>query len=118
MGTLEVSYHHVWFSQNARGYTGLLFFGLLATWLLVRALRQPTARVWLGFGLCLALSMYIHLTAMMYYLALGLLSTGGVLEGRIQAKCVLEAGEFTVDRVCVWGSDYATILCADYRADG
>lgn len=69
---MAVSYHHVWFSQNARGYTGLLFFGLLATWLLVRALRRPSARVWLGFGLCLALSMYIHLTAMMFYLALGM----------------------------------------------
>ena len=30
---MTVSYHHVWFSQNARGYTALLFFATLATWL-------------------------------------------------------------------------------------
>src|SRR5438067_801062 len=26
---LTVSYHHIWFSQNARGYTGLVFFTLI-----------------------------------------------------------------------------------------
>jgi uncharacterized membrane protein len=28
---LTVSYHHVFYSQSARGYTGLLFFSLLST---------------------------------------------------------------------------------------
>ena len=32
---LTFSYHHVWFSQNARGYTGLLFWTLIASWLFV-----------------------------------------------------------------------------------
>lgn len=69
---MAVSYHHVWFSQNARGYTGLLFFSLVATWLLIRALRDPNLRVWLAFGLCLTLSMYTHLTAAFYFLAAGI----------------------------------------------
>jgi uncharacterized membrane protein len=33
---LTFSYHHVWFSQNARGYTGLLLFTLLASGFFVR----------------------------------------------------------------------------------
>jgi len=38
-----VSYHHVWFSQNARGYTGYLLFSVLATgalWRLIHATRR------------------------------------------------------------------------------
>jgi len=30
---MTFSYHHIWFSQNARGYMALLFFSVLATWL-------------------------------------------------------------------------------------
>ena len=31
---LSVSYHHIWFSQNARGYTMLAFWTILSTfWL-------------------------------------------------------------------------------------
>ena len=33
---LAISYHHVWFTQNARGYTALLFWTSLATLLLAR----------------------------------------------------------------------------------
>ena len=31
---LTFSYHHIWFSQNARGYTALLFWTILSSWLL------------------------------------------------------------------------------------
>lgn len=43
---LTASYHHVWFSQNARGYSGLLFFALVTTGLLVRLLRSDRADGW------------------------------------------------------------------------
>ena len=33
---LCVSYHHVWFSQNARGYSAMIFFTVLSTLLMVR----------------------------------------------------------------------------------
>lgn len=69
---MAVSYHHVWFSQNARGYTGLLFFGLLATIFLVRGTVDPRWRYWLAYGLCLAISMYTHLSAAFLFLAHGL----------------------------------------------
>src|SRR5262249_10083457 len=38
-GLLTFSYHHVWFSQNARGYSGLLCLTLVASGLFLRLLR-------------------------------------------------------------------------------
>ena len=69
---LAVSYHHVWFSQNARGYTGLLFWGLIATYFLVRGSKNPTRLLWSGYGLAFALSMYTHLSAIFLFAAHGL----------------------------------------------
>jgi mannosyltransferase len=43
---LAVSYHHVFFSQDARGYTAYLFFSLLATGLYARALYRDRLRTW------------------------------------------------------------------------
>jgi mannosyltransferase len=61
-GLLAVSYHHIWFSQNARGYTALLLATLLATWCFVRGLRGPGWRPWLLYAVTVALGMYTHLT--------------------------------------------------------
>jgi hypothetical protein len=43
---LATSYHHIFFSQNARGYSGYLFFSLLATGLLVKGLRHGRTSTW------------------------------------------------------------------------
>ncbi len=43
---LAVFYHHVFFSQNARGYTAYLFFSLLSSGLLVKGLQEDRARIW------------------------------------------------------------------------
>lgn len=45
---LAVSYHHIFFSQNARGYSAYLFFGVVASGLFVKALRtdRPSTWVW------------------------------------------------------------------------
>lgn len=59
---MTFSYHHVWFSQNARGYMGLLFFTLLATWLWVMASREKSWGWWLGYVAAVALGMWIHMT--------------------------------------------------------
>ncbi|MCC7353733.1 MAG: glycosyltransferase family 39 protein, partial [Anaerolineae bacterium] len=59
---LTFSYHHIWFSQNARGYTGLLFWTILSSWLLLRALREGRPRLWLLYAAAAALGMYTHLT--------------------------------------------------------
>ena len=41
-----VSYHHVWFSQNGRGYSGYLLFSVVATGALHR-LTRSSARRWI-----------------------------------------------------------------------
>lgn len=43
---LAVSYHHIFFSQNARGYIGYVFFSLLASGLLCKALADGRGRTW------------------------------------------------------------------------
>jgi len=59
---LAFSYHHLWFSQNARGYTGLLFWTLVSSWLLLRTLRKPNRRDWILYAVASALGVYTHLT--------------------------------------------------------
>ncbi len=58
---LAVSYHHVWFSQNARGYSGLLFFSVLATWLWFEA-QDRQGWWWIAYALSLVGGMWMHLT--------------------------------------------------------
>jgi hypothetical protein len=48
---LATSYHHVFFSQNARGYSAHMFFALAGTTLLARALRGASVRTWFLYGL-------------------------------------------------------------------
>lgn len=68
LALLAFSYHHVWFSQNARGYTGLLFFTLAGTECFVRLLTGQTRRPWLTavlYGAAMALAAYTHITAVL-----------------------------------------------------
>lgn len=69
---LTFSYHHVWFSQNARGYTGLLLFCLLASGCFVRMVSGRYQRPWLlafGYALFMALAAYTHITAVLVAVA-------------------------------------------------
>jgi hypothetical protein len=59
---MTVSYHRIWFSQDARGYTGLLFLTLLSTWLWLEALDRSQWRTWLGYSFCVVLGVWIHMT--------------------------------------------------------
>lgn len=65
---LTVSDLHVWFSQNARGYSALLFATLLSSWLLLRALDGDRRRTWLGYALAATFGLWMHLT-MLFVLA-------------------------------------------------
>lgn len=58
---LAVSYHHAYFSQSARGYTGLLLFSVLSTAFLLRALATGSRRHWAGFVLASVANLYVHL---------------------------------------------------------
>lgn len=60
-----VSYHHIYYSQNARGYSALIFFGLLATGLLLRLLDQEEPRrdrrIAAGYSVAIGLGLYAML---------------------------------------------------------
>lgn len=69
---LAFSYHHVWFSQNARGYTGLLLWTLLGSACFLRLLTGRYQRPWglaLLYGLCMGLAAYTHITAVLVAVA-------------------------------------------------
>lgn len=59
---MAVSYHHIWFSQNARGYMGLLFFTNLSTWLWLRCFDNDRWSTWLAYAVSVALGFWIHMT--------------------------------------------------------
>ncbi len=82
---LAVSYHHVWFSQNARGYTGLLLFALLGTEQMLcmfgesspRGLRRP-----LAYGAWMALAALTHATAVLIVVGHALVWLGALFAAR------------------------------------
>ncbi len=59
---LAVSYHHVWFSQSARGYAALTLFAVLCTWLLLRGLRSNERRDFIAYAVFAALGVYTHVS--------------------------------------------------------
>ncbi|MEQ1896963.1 MAG: glycosyltransferase family 39 protein [Vicinamibacterales bacterium] len=59
---LAVSYPHVWFSQNARGYTMLAFFTLVSTRALLLGLQSGRRREYVLYGVMAGLGVYTHLT--------------------------------------------------------
>ena len=68
VGLLALSYHHVWFSQEAEGTTALLCFTTLASEALLRQLaaRGPwsTTLAW-AYGLSMALAIWTHPIALL-----------------------------------------------------
>lgn len=86
---LALSYHHVWFSQNARGYTALAFFAALCTWLLLRGLRQDLPRWWVGYALAAALGAYTHATMAFVAAAHALALLGWLAQGWAARRALL-----------------------------
>lgn len=79
---LAISYHHVWFSQNARGYTGLLFWAACATLLFARGLDRPTWRTWTFYAICVAAALYTHLSALFFFAAHGVVYVAMLIRSR------------------------------------
>lgn len=80
---LAVSYHHIWFSQNARGYSGLALFGTIGLILFLRGMRSPDRGTWLWFAAMLAASVFTHLTGAFFFAALGFVWLGVVIHGAV-----------------------------------
>ena len=94
---LTVSYHHIWFSQNARGYTALLFCVLLATYALVQWFETGRKSFLILYAGITALGSYAHLTMVLVCLSHALvcgidwLSNG---HSRVRAEWRVIAGGF------------------------
>lgn len=82
---MAVSYHHIWFSQNARGYMGLLFFATLATWLWLEALERKRAPWWIAYAAACAFGAWIHLTMVFIPAAHALILAAEFLLRRVRA---------------------------------
>ena len=69
---MALSYHQVWFSQNARGYTELAFWSTLGLIFFLRGVQRPRFGTWVAFGLTAAAAVFTHLTGAFFFVALGL----------------------------------------------
>ncbi|MCR9223567.1 MAG: glycosyltransferase family 39 protein [Hyphomonas sp.] len=69
---LALSFHHIWFSQNARGYTELAFWSTCGMIFFLEGMRHPTLKTWLAYAACLALAVATHLTGFFFFAAQGL----------------------------------------------
>jgi len=63
---LTFSYHHAYFSQSARGYTGYLFFSILSTAFLFRGLARDHKSDWRGFVIASVANLYMHLNGVFF----------------------------------------------------
>ena len=51
---LAFSYHHVWFSQNARGYSAMVFWSVWGTGFFLRAVEDGKRSFWFGWVVSMA----------------------------------------------------------------
>ncbi len=66
---LAVSYHHIFFSQNARGYTAYLFFSVISSGLLVKGLQEDRARDWVLYVLATFFNFASHLNSVFVFVS-------------------------------------------------
>jgi 4-amino-4-deoxy-L-arabinose transferase-like glycosyltransferase len=59
---LAVSYHHVWFSQSARGYSAVALVAIVTMWALLRGVATGGTRYFVVYGIVAGLGAYTHLT--------------------------------------------------------
>ncbi|MCB2127855.1 MAG: glycosyltransferase family 39 protein [Rhodobacteraceae bacterium] len=89
---LALSYHQIWFSQNARGYTGLALFSTLGMLFFLRGIAAPRRGTWIAYGACLAAAVFTHLTGAFFFAAQGVvwlgLLAGRALRGQLTAQVV------------------------------
>lgn len=68
---VAISYHQIWFSQNARGYTELAFWSTLGVIFFLRGMETDRRGVWVAYGFTLAAAVFTHLTGMFIFAAQG-----------------------------------------------
>ena len=81
-----VAYHHVMFSQNARGYTAQLFFFTLACGYLHDAVRMGRTRDWIRFVLSSWVSLWFVFLVGFTFVAHGLVAFAWILVRSIRGR--------------------------------
>lgn len=79
---VAVSYHHIFFSQNARGYSAHLFAVLLSSALLADAIRRDRARTWVAYVLAMTVGLVALMTSAFTFGAHVIVGTIAVLGRR------------------------------------
>lgn len=87
-----LSYHHIWFSQNARGYTELMFWSILGLGLFLAGIRKPGMAIWAAFAATLALATFTHLTGLFFFATLGFVWVGWLLARAVSGRALTKAG--------------------------
>jgi hypothetical protein len=105
---MTVSYHHIWFSQNARGYMGLLFFTTLATWLWLEALSKNSWQWWMYYVAAVCLGMWVNLTMAFVVATHGLLYLIWVT-GKLRSRRSIQGRHLESDHI--WRPLIALLLC-------
>jgi 4-amino-4-deoxy-L-arabinose transferase-like glycosyltransferase len=78
---LAVSYHHIFFSQNARGYAGYMLFAIIGARWLAHGLASDRNRDWALYVASLFLGFAMHLLT-------AFVAAGGVLTGLLAIAAV------------------------------
>lgn len=96
---LAVAYHHAYFSQSARGYTGMVLLALLTTGWLAALLERGRARDGLAYALATAANVYLLLSGLFVCVAqvlgallVGVLPARGAERGRRLRRLALWVG--------------------------
>ncbi len=84
-----VSTPFLYFSQQARAYTGLLFFSLLTLYLFWRALAEEKKSLWLLYALFMIIGAYTHFFLLVTLPIHGLFSLVLAVKKRISKKTLL-----------------------------
>jgi mannosyltransferase len=103
---LTVSYQHVWFSQNARGYSALAFWTLLCTWLFFRARRRNSYGLQTAYACAAALGVYTHMTMGFIIATHALIVAGRRTLGRYNSDRQTES----MSKLWLYGFGLATVL--------
>ena len=97
---LAVSYHHIFYSQNARGYSAYLLFSLVSTGLLIRGLQEDRARTWTLYVISMVLN-FASLLISGYVFAAHLLIGAGAL--RLMKKRGRPVRPLMIRLAGIWG---------------
>lgn len=106
---LVFSYHHVWFSQDARGYSAMVFFTLLGTGFLFRAVQRKQRRFWIGYTIAMTLGVVALLNTLFVALGYAAAFLGLWLAARFRKRTVgLPLGSMMISSVAI---GLLSVLC-------